>query len=192
MEIRPLSINEYHWLIEQGFFKEDERVELIGGVLHQMSPEGPRHVAAIDRLLNHFFAILSNRAQVRVQHPIWLPESGSEPEPDLVLAQKREDYYSDQHPVSAEVFLVVEVAASSLEEDHSVKVPVYAAAGIAEYWIVNLRDDLIEVFREPIVPAEGAAYYHQHLRFSNADTLHPARFPDCVVSVVDLLPPKRD
>ena len=192
MDIRPLSIEEYHWLIEHGFFHEDEHVELIRGVLHQMSPEGPRHVAAIDRLLNHFFDALRDRALVRVQHPISLPSSNSEPEPDLVLAQKREDYYGDRHPVPADVFLVVEVAASSLEEDQRVKVPMYAAAGIAEFWIVNLVDDRIEVYREPIVPAEGAAYYHQHLRFAAQDILHPARFPDCVLAVADLLPLKRD
>ena len=192
MSIRTLSLDEYHWLIEHGFFQEDERVELIGGVLHQMSPEGPRHVAAIDRLLQHFFSELGDHAQIRVQHPLWLPVSGSEPEPDLVLAKKREDYYSGHHPVPEEVYLVVEVAASSLEEDQRVKVPVYAAAGIVEYWIVNLRDDLIEVYREPTSPDEGAPYYHQHLRFSAQDTVNPAQFPDCAISVKDLLPPKRD
>ena len=191
MEIRPLSIEEYHWLIEHGFFHEDEHVELIRGVLHQMSPEGPRHVAAIDRLLNHFFETLRDRTQVRVQHPISLPDSNSEPEPDLVLAQKRDDCYSDRHPAPADVFLVVEVAASSLEEDRSVKVPLYAAAGIAECWIVNLRDDRIEVYREPVVPAAGAPYYHQHLRYSAEDSLHPAQFPDCVLAVAELVPPKR-
>ncbi len=191
MTIRPLSLDEYHWLIEHGFFHEDEHVELIRGVLHQMSPEGPRHVAAIDRLHDHFFSKLRERAQVRAQHPISLPSSNSEPEPDLVLAQKQEDYYSDRHPVPADVFLVVEVAASSLGEDRRVKVPLYAAAGIAECWIVNLRDDRIEVYREPVVPTEGAPYYHQHLRYSAEDTLHPAQFPDCALAVKDLLPPKR-
>ena len=191
MVIRPLSIEDYHWMIEHGFFNEDERVELIRGVLHQMSPEGPRHVAAIDRLHHHFFGKLGECAQVRAQHPVSLPESGSEPEPDLVLAKKREDYYSGRHPVPEEVILVVEVAASSLEEDQRVKVPIYAAAGIVECWIVNLRDDRIEVYREPIVPAEGAAYYHQHLRFSAQDILHPVRFPDCELAVADLLPPER-
>lgn len=191
IDVRRLKLTEYHWLIEHGFFHEDERVELIRGVLHQMSPEGPRHAAVIDRLHDHFFSKLGERAQVRAQHPISLPESGSEPEPDLVLAKKREDYYSSRHPVPEEVILVVEVAASSLEEDQRVKVPIYAAAGIAECWIVNLRDDRIEVYREPIVPAEGAAYYHQHLRFSAQDILHPARFPDCALAVADLLTLKR-
>ena len=192
MSIRPIRLEEYHWLIEHGFFQESERVELIAGVLHQMSPEGPRHVAAIDRLLHQFFSQLGDQAQVRVQHPIWLPDSNSEPEPDVVLAKRREDFYSERHPMPTEVFLVVEVAASSLEEDQHVKATVYAAAGIAEYWLVNLREDLLEVYREPTTPAEGAPYYRQHLRFSPQDTVHPAHFPDCAFPVADLLPPKRN
>ena len=124
-------------------------------------------MAAIDRLLQQFFSQLGDQAQVRVQHPIWLPDSNSEPEPDVVLAKRREDFYSERHPMPTEVFLVVEVAASSLEEDQHVKAPVYAAAGIVEYWLVNLREDLLEVYREPTTPAEGAPYYHQHLCFSH-------------------------
>ncbi len=192
LDVRRLKLAEYHWMIEQGFFRADERVELIQGVLHQMSPEGPRHTAAIDRLLDFFYAALGDRVQVRVKHPIWLTDSNSEPEPDLVLAKRREDTYSERHPVAAEVFLVVEVAASSLEEDRHVKIPLYAAAGIVEYWIVNLRDNLIEVYREPTSPDEGAPYYHQHLRFSAQDSVNPAQFPDCAISVKDLLPPKRN
>lgn len=191
--IRPFSIEEYHWLIERGFFHESEHVELIGGVLHQMSPEGPRHVAAIDGVLDHFYSALSELVQVRVQHPIWLPDVNSEPEPDLVLAEKREDKYSGRHPLPTEVFLVIEVAASSLEEDRLIKVPLYAAAGIAEYWIVNLVEDQIEVYRKPKSPVEGAAYYRERHTFSAQDTVTPTHFPDCSLAVKDVLPiPEHD
>ncbi|MCY4436789.1 MAG: Uma2 family endonuclease [Chloroflexi bacterium] len=192
IDVRRLKLAEYHWLIERGFFREDERVELIQGVLHQMSPEGPRHVAVIDRLHDHFFSKLGERAQVRAQHPISLLESGSEPEPDLVLAKKRADYYSGRHPVPEEVILVVEVAASSLEEDQRVKVPIYAAAGIGEYWLVNLRADRIEVYRQPINPAAGPAYYRERLLYFPQDTVHPLNFPDCDLPVADVLPPQPD
>ena len=187
MTVRPLSLDEYHWLIEQGFFAEDEHVELVQGVLHSMSPEGPRHVAVIDRLLGLFFGALGSHTQVRVQHPLRLPDSNSEPEPDLVLAEKREDTYSERHPVPSEVFLVIEVAATSLEEDRRLKIPLYAAAGIIEFWIVNLVEDQIEIYREPTIPVEGAAYYRQRLHHSAQDIVHPIQFPDCSFAVKDVL-----
>lgn len=193
MAIRPLTVEEYHWLIEQGFFHEDEHVELVQGVLHRMSPEGPRHVAVIDRLHDLFIKMIGSRSRIRIQHPVWLPDSNSEPEPDLALVERREDYYSDRHPVPAEVFLLVEVAATSLEEDRRLKVPLYAAAGITEFWIVNLIEDQIEVYREPKSPGEGAAYYRERLTFLVQDTVTPIHFPDCSLAVKDVLsPPKHE
>jgi Uma2 family endonuclease len=192
MDIRPLSIEEFHWLIENGFFHEDERVELIEGVLHKMSPKGRRHAACLTRAIRLFNAALADRACVRAQDPITLTDSNSEPEPDLVVARAREDDYVGRHPHPEDIVVVVEIADSSLAYDRRIKVPLYAAAGILEYWIVNLRDDLIEVYRDPTSPEERAPYYHQHLTFSANDTLHPVRFPDCVLAVADLLPPKRD
>ncbi len=190
--LRRFSLEEYHWLIEHGFFREDERVELIEGVLNEMSPKGLRHAACLTRGLRIFNAALSDYACVRAQDPITLPASNSEPEPDLVVAQKREDDYADHHPLPQDVLLVVEIAQSSLEYDRRVKVPLYAAAGIVEYWIVNLHEDLVEVYREPTSPAEDAPHFLQHLRLSARDTVNPAQLPNCAVAVKDLLPPTRD
>lgn len=189
---RRFSLDEYHWLIEHGFFHEDERVELIEGVLNQMSPKGLRHAACLSKMLRLLPTVIGERAWIRAQDPITLPDSNSEPEPDLVLAAPREGGYVDHHPLPADILLIVEIAHSSLAYDRRVKIPLYAAAGISEYWLVNLRDDQVEVFREPATHAEGAAYYRQHLKFSANDTLHPTQFPDCAVSVADLLPPKRN
>jgi Uma2 family endonuclease len=190
--LRPFSLEDYHWLIEHGFFHEDERVELIQGVLHQMSPKGLRHAACLTRGLRIFNAALSDRACVRAQDPITLPGSNSEPEPDLVVAQWREDDYATHHPLPEDVLLVIEIADSSLDYDRRVKVPLYAASGISEFWLVNLQEDKIEVYREPTSPAVGTPYYRQHQITSVQDTVTPTRFPDCAISVEDLLPPKRD
>ena len=190
--IRTFSLEEYHWLIEHGFFHEDERVELIQGILHQMSPKGLRHAACLTRGLRIFNAALSDRACVRAQDPITLPDSNSEPEPDLVVAQRREDDYASHHPLPENVLLVIEIANSSLDYDRRVKVPLYAAAGISEYWLVNLREDKIEVYREPTTPALGTPYYRQRQISSVQDTVTPTHFPDCAIPVADLLPPKRD
>ena len=190
--IRTFSLEEYHWLIEHGFFHEDERVELIQGILHQMSPKGLRHAACLTRGLRIFNAALSDRACVRAQDPITLPDSNSEPEPDLVVAQRREDDYASHHPLPENVLLVIEIANSSLDYDRRVKVPLYAAAGISEYWLVNLQEDKIEVYREPTTPALGTPYYRQRQISSVQDTVTPTHFPDCAIPVADLLPPKRD
>lgn len=190
--IRQFSLEEYHWLIEHGFFHEDERVELIEGVLHKMSPKGQRHAACLTRALRFFNATVGDRASVRAQDPITLPDSISEPEPDLVVARRRDDDYVNRHPLPNDVVLVMEIANSSLEYDRRVKVPLYAAAGITGYWIVNLREDLIEVYRQPTSPNAGAPFYRQHLRFTAQDTVHPMQLGDCVVAVKDLLPPQSE
>lgn len=191
IKFRRFSLDEYHWLIEHGFFQEDERVELIEGVLNQMSPKGRRHAACLTRMLRMFNSLLGHQACVRAQDPITLPASNSEPEPDLVVAQKRQDDYADHHPLPADVLLIVEIAHSSLAYDRRIKIPLYASAGIGEYWLVNLRDNQIEVYRDPFTPEEGAPNYRQHSKFLADDSIQPAQFPECAIAVADLLPPKR-
>lgn len=186
--LRPFSIDEYHWLIEQGFFHGDERVELIRGALHRMGPKGPRHAACQSKMLHQLFPRIGSGALIRAQGPITLPESNSEPEVDLVLAAPRDRGYYDRHPYAADVLLAVELADSSLEYDRCVKVPLYAAAGITEYWLVNLRENRIEVYLEPVTPVEVSPFYRQHLTYSAQDTIAPTRIPDCIFSVRDLLP----
>lgn len=175
-------------MIEMGFFAEDERVELIGGVLHRMSPRGPRHGGSLKRLLGAFIEQLGSQVEFSVQDPITVPSVASEPEPDLVLAKPRESGYFDRHPLPEEVLLLVEVADSSLEEDRRVKLPLYAAAGIEDYWIVNLVNNQVEVYREPEVLEDGTAIYHQQTVHKAGDTIAPLRFPDCAIDVTPLLP----
>lgn len=188
--LRPFSLREYHWLIDHGFFHGSERVELIQSVLHLMSPKGTRHAACQSRLLHQLIPAIGKSAWIRAQGPITIPESDSEPEADLVLAAPRESGYSDRHPYPADVLLVIEIAHTSLNYDRSVKVPLYAASGIAEYWIMNLQDDNIEVYREPITPQQGTSCFRQRLTLAAQDTVAPTHFPDCVLSVLDILPPK--
>ena len=186
--LRPFSLEEYHWLIEHGFFHEDERVELIQGVLYQMSPKGLRHAACLTKLLRLLPAMIGDRAWIRAQDPITLLESNSEPEPDLVLAAPRESGYLDHHPYPADVLLVVEIAHSSVEYDRRVKVPLFAAAGIVEYWLVNLREDRIEVYREPSGPTAEVAEYRQHTVYGAEDVVAPLALPACTLAVAQLLP----
>jgi len=188
MTIRRLTLDEYHRLIELGIFHEDERVELIEGVLHQMSPEGSRHAECVDRLTEFFYAARKDRYRIRIQHPLTIPNSHSEPEPDLALVVPREDGYADRHPQPEEVLLVVEVADTSVEEDRLVKAPLYATAGIAELWIVNLRERQVEVYRQPVTFPAGHSAYRERILYSVGDTLSPLQFPDCKIAVADLFP----
>lgn len=188
MDVRRLDLDEYHRLIEIGFFGEDERVELIEGVLHRMSPKGPSHAGVLSRMLRLFITELGERAEVRAQDPITDPHSVSEPEPDLVLAVPRGDNYVSRHPQPQEVLLVIEVADSSLAADRGIRKQVYAAAGIEDYWIVNLVDGQVEVYREPKLLADSTATYQQQTIHKADDIVALLHFPDCEVDVAALLP----
>jgi len=188
IDICRLGLEEYHRLIEIGFFAEDERVELIEGVLHSMSPRGPFHAEIVSRLVELYVILLRGRAKVRSQDSITIPLTGSEPEPDLALVAPREGGYLDRHPLPEEVFLVGEVADSSLREDRGIKLRMYAAAGIEEYWIINLVDDQVEVYCELATLADGTATYRQQMVHRAGDIITPLHFPDCAIEVTSLLP----
>lgn len=176
-----LSRDRYHQMIESGIFGEDERIELIEGGLVTMSPIGAEHSGIVDQLSEILVNQLARRAVVKVQGPIQLDDH-SEPEPDVVLSKPRRDYYKRSLPQPADVLLVIEVADSSLAYDRTVKMPLYAQAGIAEAWIVNLIDRWIEVYRDP-----SSAGYTTMLKILPGRTIAPQAFADVIVVVDDLL-----
>ncbi len=147
-----------------GLFGEDDRVELVGGEIIDMAPIGSRHAAAVDRLNRLLVSRLGDRAIVRVQSPIRLDDL-SEPQPDVTVLKPRADFYSDDHPGPADILLVVEVADTSAAWDRGVKVPLYAEAGAVEAWVVDLADEVVEVFRSP-----GAGRYADISRIGRGGT----------------------
>jgi Uma2 family endonuclease len=187
-KIRQLEVEEYQTLIEQGFFQPGERVELIDGYLVTMSPINPPHAATLSRLATIFTIRLKNRVIVRTQSPIVLLELKSQPEPDLVLAELREDGYDQSHPGSKEILLVVEVSDSTLKYDREDKKFQYAAAGIPEYWIVNLLDFVLEVYREPFISETGEADYRSKTVVLSHQRAAPALYPKCRILLQDVLP----
>jgi len=126
----------------------DDRVELLEGQLVDMSPIGPRHAIVSGNLIRLLFPAFSDRAQLRCQDPVVLND-GSEPQPDLALVRLPWRGYPHTHPGPDDIFLLIEVADSSLDFDRTVKSELYARAGIRELWIVDLTTDLVLVHRSP-------------------------------------------
>jgi Uma2 family endonuclease len=145
---KQFSIDEYHRLIESGFLQEDDRIELIKGELVQVAAKGFIHAACNGVLYRELSRLLLDKAAIRGQDPISLA-TDSEPEPDLLIARGvMEDYFA-RHPNPADTILIIEVSDSTLKYDRTTKLQIYAEAGIAHYWIVNLPDAQLEAYSQP-------------------------------------------
>ena len=162
---RRFTVDEYHRMGEAGIFSEDDRVELIDGEIVQMTPIGPRHASCVRRLIAILPPLVADYALVDVQNPVILG-THDEPQPDVVLLTRRPDFYRKAHPGPSDALLVIEVADTSLEHDRTRKLQRYAFAGVAEVWIVNLGESLVEVFRRL-----AAGEYQEHLAAGPGQTL---------------------
>jgi Uma2 family endonuclease len=145
---RLFTIDQYHQMIASGVLTEGDRVELINGEILEMVAIGSRHGAQVKRLNRLFSGLLEPSVLISVQDPVELGPR-SEPEPDVALLRWRDDFYATSHPQASDVYLVIEVADSTLDYDRSVKALLYSRSDIFEYWIVNLQDNVIEVHRQP-------------------------------------------
>jgi len=170
---RRFTVDEYYQMGEAGIFGENDRVELLDGQIYVMSPIGSEHATCVRRLTRFFIREAEPQALVSAQHPIRL-DNASEPEPDLALLHPREDDYATRHPRPKDVFLLVEVAETSLSFDQEVKRPLYAEAGVPEYWIVDLKPPAVHVYRDP-----AGDTYRTHTTHGPDDELDVAALPDC-------------
>jgi Uma2 family endonuclease len=179
--LRRFTVDEYYRMAESGVFAPDERVELVEGVVYRMSPEGKRHVAAIELASDRFRELLAGRHRIRSQHPLSLSVE-AEPEPDVAIVENPDPRaYLDSHPQTA--LLVIEVSESSLEYDLTVKAKQYSKAGIPEYWVINLVDDVVEVFRSP--KPEG---YREHVTKRPGERIQPVALEGLFIDVDHLIP----
>lgn len=177
------KVTEYHRLGEVGFFEEGERVELLNGEIIIMSPIGSRHAIAAYNLNDVFGEQNRRRYLIGMGNPVEADEY-SEPLPDLMLVP-RSQKLARRHPFTRETFLVVEIADSSLSHDRGRKLRKYAQTGVQEYWIVNLQDDVIEVYRTP-----HGEEYRQESVANMGDTLAPLAFSDVKIEVSEIIPPR--
>jgi len=173
------TIDEYHRLIDQGFL-DDKHVELLNGEIVEMAPEGIPHASLTSETVEYLRELLRNRAKVRESHPITLPDH-SEPEPDIAIVQHPSSIYREHHPYPENILWLIEFSDSSLAKDLQVKTKIYGAAGIQEYWVINLKVMTLIVFRLP--SSEG---YQSEQTFTQG-TINPLAFSDVVVSIANLL-----
>ncbi|SDE57556.1 Endonuclease, Uma2 family (restriction endonuclease fold) [Thermus arciformis] len=166
-------VTRYRFRVEEfeRAFQGVPHVELLRGEVYRMSPIGPKHFYAVMRLDHRLREALGTKAVVAVQSPLRLSED-SEPEPDLLVLKPPLERYADRLPTPEDVLLLVEVADTSLEFDREVKLPLYAEVGIPEVWLVNLKENLLEVHQRP----RGGRYREIRL-FSPEEEVSPSAFP---------------
>jgi Uma2 family endonuclease len=184
---RRWTRKEYDRLIEHGYLHEDEPVELVGGQLIVSEPQGSQHAVSVSLVARALRAAFGPNWYVMVQLPIAL-DADSEPEPDVAVATGDPRDYRQEHPSRPD--LVVEIADSSLSFDRQDKGSLYARAGVPDYWIVDLIDRRLEVYRTP-APAPGAPFrwaYRDVQRLGPRGSVSPLAVPRVVVEVADLLP----
>ena len=188
-QAKRFTLEEYHRLTEIGFFHEDDRIELIKGEIIEMAAKGTAHETCISKLLRELVRLLGDAATLRCQSPIVLANK-SEPEPDFAIVQNRTDDYLSAHPSPGDVLLVMEVADSSIDYDKNVKIPLYAEAGISDYWIFNLFNNQLEACSEPYQDNKGKfGYKNRRILLPNQVIALPC-FPDLSLDLSRVFPPK--
>lgn len=185
---RRWTTAEYYRMGELGLF-ENERVELLDGEIWTLPPQKTPHFAAIRRSVDALEVAFGEDFDFRQQMAMTL-EDGTEPEPDVLVVPGRWQDYEDHHPTPPEVSLLVEVSDATLRKDRSKKLNNYARAGIADYWIVNLVNRRLEVYRDP-APIDGGHGYKTVLTLFDGDCIAPLAAPGgtVAVAVADLFPP---
>ncbi len=174
------TLFDYHRMIDVGIL-EGRHVELLNGEIIEMPPEGPEHAQQSTDTADYLKQLLGNRAVVRDAKPITLPESASEPEPDLAIVEPLRPLYRTRHPYPENIFWLIEYANTTLSKDLNIKRKTYAAASIREYWVVDLKHRQLKVFRNPL---NGDYASEETL---TTGEIRPLAFQDVVVSVQRLL-----
>ena len=184
VQSKRFTVDQYHRMSELGILSPVERTELINGEVITMAAKGTAHTSAV--LVTHHLLInlLAGSVFVQSQDPITLNDY-SEPEPDIAVVKLDPLAYSTRHPGPEDVLLLIEVAGSSLKYDLETKAPMYAIAGIQDYWILDVLERSLHVFRQP---AKGQ--YQSHLVLASALSISPLAFSKLEIQVSDMLPPQ--
>ncbi len=174
------TLDEYHRMVEVGLLCE-RHVELLNGEVVEMPPEGPEHAQLSTDAADYLRYKLGEAVLVRDAKPITLPFMASEPEPDLAIVQPLRALYRKIHPYPENIFWLIEYSNTSLSKDLDAKRKAYALAEIPEYWVVDLKNCLLKIFRNP---TDGD--YTSEVTLSNGE-VNPLAFPNIIISVRRLL-----
>lgn len=179
-QLYPISAEMYHRMGESGILTEQEKTELIEGRIIKMVPIGSKHADWVDRFTEYLVQHKPAELRVRTQNPIYLEDS-NEPQPDIALLRSGD--YRNKLPSAKDTLLIIEIAETSLSYDRQVKVPLYARFGIPETWIVDVRENRLEVYQQPDVDG-----YRLMLRPRRGEQLSLAALPELIVdlNVLDL------
>lgn len=175
------TAEEFQRMGEAGIFRQDARLELIEGEIIEMSPIGSLHAACVNFLSMLLNRLFGESRIIATQNPIRLSDF-SEPQPDVTLLRRRDDFYRGAHPTPADVLLVIEVADTTGIKDGKVKIPLYARSGVPEAWLVNIPEERVEIYSEP---AEGA--YGRAEVFGRAEEARSHTVAGLAVKVGELL-----
>ena len=180
LEKRYFNVDEYYRMARAGVLKPEDRVELIEGEVIKMSPIGSPHAACVSRLNDLLHNLDKRKVMVRIQNPIRLDDF-SEPVPDVAILKPRRDYYSTRHPIPSDVFMIIEVADTSVVSDRHIKIPLYARSLIPEVWLVNLSKKVIETYFNPV---EGS--YRKPRKYKRGETVVAQYVPGLELQVNDI------
>ncbi|BAY30858.1 hypothetical protein NIES2107_27060 [Nostoc carneum NIES-2107] len=188
-QAKRFTLDEYHRLTDLGFFHEDDHIELVNGEIIEMVSKGKAHETCLRNLWKLLPKLVEDRATLQSQAPITIPPN-SEPEPDFAIVKNKDDNYLSAHPAPSDVLLVIEVSDSSLDYDQVVKIPLYAQAGITDYWIFNLFDNHLECYSEPYADSLGKYGYSIKRIVLPNQTISLSCFPDLSLDLSKIFPPK--
>lgn len=184
---RKFTIDEYHKLVDLGFFTENDRVELIRGEIIEMAPKRTPHSVCNSLLWKQLYDLIGKQSEIRVQEPITLL-TNSEPEPDVVIAKKKADNYLSAHPIVEDIILVIEIADSTLKFDRETKLSLYAEAGIDNYWIVNLVENHLEVYTNPFSSDSSKFGYRNKSIILPNENIEVPNFPNFSLELNSIFP----
>ncbi|MFB2898507.1 Uma2 family endonuclease [Aerosakkonemataceae cyanobacterium BLCC-F50] len=173
--IAKWTLEEYHRIIQAGIL-DDRQVELLRGEIVEMAPEGEPHAYSRNEAGEYLTRLMGDRAKVRQDSPITLPNN-SEPEPDIAVVRNLGREYREHHPYPENIFWIIEYSQSSLSKDLEIKSKIYAEVNIPEYWVVNLNELQLVVFRDP----QNGEYNSKQILTSG--TIQPLAFLDIAISI---------
>jgi Uma2 family endonuclease len=174
-----LTLADYERMIQKGAFSwlHDRRIELIRGEIREMMAPNPPHSLVVTNLTRWSYEnVPLGEAIIRVQEPVGIPELDSAPQPDIAWVRRRD--YSKRHPRSSDVLLIIEVSDETYDYDTGEKLDLYAECGIKDYWVVNVKQYRLEVFRKP---RRGVYTVQQEIDYES--TVSPLAFPKIELEV---------